>query len=41
MDKFDVEGFPTIKMIKDGQIIEFDAKPTKENLTQFFDTVLK
>jgi thiol-disulfide isomerase/thioredoxin len=41
MDKFNIEGFPTIKMIKDGQIIEFDAKPTKENLSQFLETVLK
>ena len=41
MDKYNVEGFPTIKLLMNGQIIEFDAKPTKENLTQFFNTVLK
>jgi thiol-disulfide isomerase/thioredoxin len=41
MDKYNVEGFPTIKLLMNGQIIEFDAKPTKDNLTQFFNTVLK
>ena len=40
MDKYNVEGFPTIKMLKDGQIIEYDAKPTKETLDQFLNTVL-
>jgi thiol-disulfide isomerase/thioredoxin len=40
MDKYNVEGFPTIKMLKDGQIIEYDAKPTKETLEQFLNTVL-
>lgn len=40
MNKYKIEGFPTIKLLKDGQIIEFDAKPTKANLTQFLNTVL-
>jgi hypothetical protein len=40
MNELNVEGFPTIKMIKDGQVIEFDAKPTKENLEQFINTVV-
>jgi thiol-disulfide isomerase/thioredoxin len=40
MDKYNVEGFPTIKLLKDGQIIEYDAKPTKETLEQFLNTVL-
>jgi thiol-disulfide isomerase/thioredoxin len=41
MDKYNVEGFPTIKLLKDGEIIEYDAKPNKENLNQFLNTVLK
>jgi len=41
IDRYNVEGFPTIKLLKDGQIIEYDAKPNKENLTQFLNTVLK
>ena len=40
MDKYNIEGFPTIKLVKNGQVIEFDAKPTKDNLTQFLNTVL-
>jgi len=40
MSQYKVEGYPTIKMIKDGQVIEFDAKPTKETLTQFINSVI-
>ena len=40
MDKYNVEGFPTIKLLKDGQIIEYDAKPSKETLNKFLNTVL-
>lgn len=40
MNKYNVEGYPTIKLLKDGQVIEYDAKPTKETLTQFLNTVL-
>jgi thiol-disulfide isomerase/thioredoxin len=40
MNKYKIEGYPTIKLLKDGQVIEFDAKPTKENLNQFLNTVL-
>ena len=40
MNKYKIEGYPTIKLLKDGQVIEFDAKPTKDNLSQFLNTVL-
>jgi thiol-disulfide isomerase/thioredoxin len=40
MDKYKIEGYPTIKMIKDGQVIEFDAKPTQSSLDQFIQTVI-
>jgi thiol-disulfide isomerase/thioredoxin len=40
MNKYNIEGFPTIKLLKDGQVIEYDAKPTKETLIQFLNTVL-
>ena len=40
MNRYKIEGYPTIKMVKDGQVIEFDAKPTKENLHKFLNTVL-
>ena len=38
--KYNIEGYPTIKLIKDGQIIDFDAKPTKETLVEFLNTAL-
>ncbi len=40
MNQYDVEGYPTIKLMKDGKIIEYDAKPSKETLTKFLNTVL-
>lgn len=39
-DKFDVKGFPTIKLLKDNQIIEYDAKPSTANLIEFVNTSL-
>lgn len=40
MSTYKIEGFPTIKLLKDGQVIEFDAKPSKATLEQFLNTVL-
>jgi len=40
MNQYKIEGYPTIKLIKDGQVIEFDAKPTESNLKQYIQTVL-
>jgi thiol-disulfide isomerase/thioredoxin len=40
MNQYNVEGYPTIKLVKDGQVIEYDAKPSKEALTKFLNTVL-
>jgi thiol-disulfide isomerase/thioredoxin len=40
MDKYKIEGYPTIKLIKDSQVIEYDAKPTKTTMEQFLNTVL-
>jgi thiol-disulfide isomerase/thioredoxin len=37
-NKYKVETYPTIKMIKDNSIIDFDAKPTVDTLTQFLNT---
>jgi thioredoxin-like negative regulator of GroEL len=39
-DKFKIEGFPTIKLVKDGQVIEYDAKPDKDRIKEFLETVL-
>jgi thiol-disulfide isomerase/thioredoxin len=40
MDKYNIEGYPTIKLIKDNQVVEYDAKPTKSTMEQFLNTVL-
>lgn len=40
MNKYNIEGYPTIKLLKDGQVIEYDAKPSKETLVQFLNSVL-
>lgn len=40
LDQYKIEGYPTIKLVKDGQIIEYDAKPTESTMTQFLNTVL-
>jgi thiol-disulfide isomerase/thioredoxin len=39
-DKFNVTGFPTIKLMKGNKIIEYDAKPSKTNLIEFVNTSL-
>lgn len=40
-DKFKVDGYPTIKLMKGNQIIEYDAKPELENLKEFINSVLQ
>jgi thiol-disulfide isomerase/thioredoxin len=40
INKYNIQGYPTIKMLKDGQVIEFDAKPTHANLEQFINSVV-
>jgi thiol-disulfide isomerase/thioredoxin len=40
MEKYGVEGYPTIKLVVNGKTISFDAKPTKENLVKFVNTAL-
>ena len=39
-DKYKVEGYPTIKLLKGNQVIEYDAKPTKEHLKEFLNSTL-
>ena len=40
MNKYKIEGYPTIKLLKDGQVIEYDAKPSKDTIIQFLNSVL-
>ena len=39
-EKFNIEGYPTIKLVKDNQVIEYDAKPDKETLIIFLNKFL-
>jgi thioredoxin domain-containing protein 10 len=39
-EKFNVKGYPTIKLMKGSQIIEYDAKPSKDTLTEFVNSAL-
>jgi thiol-disulfide isomerase/thioredoxin len=40
VQKFKIEGYPTVKLVKDGQVVEYDAKPTKDTMHEFLTTVL-
>ena len=40
INEFHIEGYPTVKMVKDGQQIEFDSKITKETLETFVETIV-
>jgi thiol-disulfide isomerase/thioredoxin len=37
-DKYKVDGYPTIKLVKDNEVIEYDAKPNVEHLKQFIES---
>ena len=37
-DQYNIEGYPTIKMVKGDQVIDYDAKPTEKSLTEFLNT---
>jgi thiol-disulfide isomerase/thioredoxin len=39
-DKFNVKGFPTIKLVRGNQIVEYDAKPSTVNLIEFVNSSL-
>lgn len=39
LDRYNIEGFPTIKLIKNGKTYDYDAKPEKESLKQFLDVM--
>ena len=39
-NQFNVEGYPTIKLVTNGKIIEYDAKPNYETLVEFLHTSL-
>lgn len=40
INKYKIEGYPTIKLIKDGVIIDFEAKPTKDSIISFLNSAI-
>lgn len=40
IDDYDVEGFPTILMVKDGEVIQFDSDVKYDTLKQFVTSTL-
>jgi thiol-disulfide isomerase/thioredoxin len=41
IQKYSVNSYPTLIMVKDGNRIDFDSKITTDSLTQFVNTVLQ
>lgn len=39
MDKYDVDGYPTIVLVKDDGHVKFEAKPTYDTLVEFVKTM--
>ena len=39
-DKFNVQGYPTIKLVKGNRITDFDARPSKDTLIEFLNSSL-
>ena len=37
-DRFNIEGYPTIKLVKGNQVVDYDAKPDAESLKEFLQT---
>ena len=40
IQRYAIEGYPTIKMVKDGKTIDFDAKVTENNLKKFLENMV-
>lgn len=40
IEKYEIEGYPTIKMIKNGEVFDYDAKPTMEHLEEWVRVTL-
>jgi len=41
IQKYSINSYPTLIMVKDGNRIDFDSKITTDSLTQFVNTVLQ
>ena len=40
INKFNIDSYPTVKMIKDGKTIDFDSRITTTSLNSFLETML-
>lgn len=40
IQKYDIQHYPTVKMLYNGDVIDFDAKITEETLTKFVNTIV-
>ena len=40
LEKYNVQGYPTIKLLLNGNVIDYDAKVTTDNLVQFLQSTL-
>ena len=40
INKFGIEGYPTIKMLKDNKVIDFESRITTSSLNSFLDTMM-
>ena len=40
MKTYNVEGYPTIKVVKDSDVIDYDAKPSRDTITEVLNTVI-
>jgi len=40
INKFNIDSYPTVKMVKDGTTIDFDSKITSSSLEKFANTML-
>tara|TARA_Y100001970_G_C14142657_1_gene808078 strand:- start:16 stop:504 length:489 start_codon:yes stop_codon:yes gene_type:complete len=40
-DRFEIEGYPTVKLIYKSEVYDYDAKVTKENLIEFLNSIKK
>lgn len=38
-DKYNIEGYPSVKLITGNKVYDFDAKVTKDNLIEFFNSI--
>ena len=39
-DKYKVDGYPTIKLVYDNKIYDYDARPSVDTLTEFLNSVI-